>query len=192
MCEVLGENFVYADMRKKYLHINYRHVKILQWASDYKQPDSSRLFSEGTFRPCVNPKTSQYQYIHQWHQSVIKMKDIQEIANLLEKKKNIILQGAPGTGKTYTTAELALRVIGDTKSYLNHTALMEAYEKMREAGQIEFVTFHQSMDYEDFIEGLKPMVTPKNEVIYQIQGGVFKKICLSASFDNFEVAGRDC
>ena len=64
LCEVTGENFIDADLRKKYLHINYRHVKILQWASDYKQPDSSRLFSEGTFRPCVNPQASQYQYIH--------------------------------------------------------------------------------------------------------------------------------
>lgn len=193
LCEVTGDNFVDADLRKKYLHINYRHVKILQWASDYKQPDSSRLFSEGTFRPCVNPQASQYQYIHQWHQSVIKMKDIQEMANLLEKKKNIILQGAPGTGKTYTTAELALRVIGETKSYPNHTALMEAYEKIRKEGQIEFVTFHQSMDYEDFVEGLKPVVSDENNVIYIIENGIFKRISEKAGdeaysdrVDNFE------
>lgn len=185
LCEVVSENYTDNALKKKYLNRNYRQVKILQWAEDYIQPEK-RLFSEGTFSPCINPKTRQYTYIDTWYKSILKMQEIQEIANLLEKRKNIILQGAPGTGKTYTTAELALRVIGETKSYPNHTALMEAYEKMREAGQIEFVTFHQSMDYEDFIEGLKPVITPENGVIYKIQDGVFKKLCSNANSDNFE------
>lgn len=185
LCEVVSENFTDNALRKKYINRNYRQVKILQWAEDYIQPEK-RLFSEGTFSPCTNPKTRQYIYIDTWYKSILKMQAIQEIANLLEKKKNIILQGAPGTGKTYTTAELALRVLGDTKNYPTHVELMKAYEQKRSEGQIGFVTFHQSMDYEDFIEGLKPVVTPQNGVIYKIQDGVFKKICLNANFDNFE------
>ncbi len=192
LCEIISNNYVDEALESKYFNVNYRHVMILQWAKDYIQPDK-QLFSEGTFSPCVNSHTRQYQYIFKWHQLVIKMKEIQNIANILKKKKNIILQGAPGTGKTYATAELALRVIGDSKNYLNHAALMEAYEKMREEGQIEFVTFHQSMDYEDFIEGLKPEVTAEGNVIYKIEEGVFKKICAAAReeafsdrVDNFE------
>ena len=184
LCEVKGENFKDEVLRTKYLNRNFRPVKILQWAADYIQPDK-QLFSEGTFSPCVNHQTRQYQYIYKWHQSVMKMKAIQVILNLLGKKKNIILQGAPGTGKTYATAELALRVLGDTKSYLNHTDMMEAYEKKRKEGQIEVVTFHQSMDYEDFIEGLKPEITPNEEVIYKIEDGIFKKICMKASGETY-------
>lgn len=185
LCEVAGDNYTDTELKKKYINRNYRRVKVLQWGTDYKQPPK-RLFSQGTLSQCVDKSRPQYQYIHQWHQSILKMKEIQEIATLLEKKKNIILQGAPGTGKTYATAELALRLMGDTKTYTNHTELMEAYEKKRKEGQIEFVTFHQSMDYEDFIEGLKPVVTPQSGVIYKIQDGVFKKVCSNANFDNFE------
>lgn len=192
LCEVCGDNFTDVKLQAKYLHNNYRQVKILQWAESYAQPEK-KLFSEGTFKPCINTSTRQYKYIDQWYQSVMKMHATQGLVDLIEKKKNIILQGAPGTGKTYSTAELALRVIGETKSYPNHTALMEAYEKMRNEGQIGFVTFHQSMDYEDFIEGLKPEVTPNDEVIYKIVDGIFKNICVKANneaytdmVDNFE------
>ena len=179
LCEIISDNYVDTALAEKFININYRKVKVLQWETDYIQPPK-RLFSQGALSQCVSPKTDQYHYIHQWHQLVMKTKEIQKIANLLKKKKNIILQGAPGTGKTYATAELALRLIGDTKSYPNHTALMDAYEKMREVGQIEFVTFHQSMDYEDFIEGLKPEITPNDEVMYKVQDGLFKKICSKA------------
>ncbi len=192
LCEVSGDNFVDNALRAQYINRNYRHVRILQWAKDYIQPEN-RLFSEGTFKPCVNPQTRQYQYIDTWYKSTFKMQTIQETANLLEKKKNIILQGAPGTGKTYTTAELALRVLGDTKNYPNHAELMNAYEQKRKEGQIEFVTFHQSMDYEDFVEGLKPSAKDDDEVTYSVETGIFKKICEEAvkdahsdRVDNFE------
>lgn len=184
LCEVCGDNFTDAQLQSKYLHNNYRAVKILQWAESYVQPDK-KLFSEGTFSQCVNLSTRQYKYIDKWYKSVIKMQAIQEMINLVGKKKNIILQGAPGTGKTYSMAELALRLMGDVKAYTNHVELTKAYEKMHEAGQIEFVTFHQSMDYEDFIEGLKPEIMPNDEVIYKIEDGIFKKICLKASSDAF-------
>lgn len=192
LCEVIGKNFNNEELKAKYYNINYRHVRVLQWVEDYIQPEK-HLFSEGTFSPCINPKTRQYIYIDTWYKSILKMQAIQEIANLLEKKKNIILQGAPGTGKTYTTAELALRVLGDTKNYPTHVELMKAYEQKHSEGQIEFVTFHQSMDYEDFIEGLKPDTTANGDVIYKIEDGIFKKICSDAvkeafsdRVDNFE------
>ena len=192
LCEVVSENFTDNALREKYINYNYRQVKILQWAEDYIQPEN-RLFSQGTFSQCINPETRQYIYIDTWYKSILKMQAIQEIANLLEKKKNIILQGAPGTGKTYTTAELALRVLGDTKNYPTHVELMKAYEKKHCEGQIGFVTFHQSMDYEDFIEGLKPEATADGGVSYKIEDGIFKKICAVAGkeafsdrIDNFE------
>jgi 5-methylcytosine-specific restriction endonuclease McrBC GTP-binding regulatory subunit McrB len=99
---------------------------------------------------------------------------------LLQKKKQIILQGAPGVGKTYATKELALRVIdefseGDTRAEINkkYSKYSNAAEKDR---QIVFTTFHQSMDYEDFIEGYKP-VKSGDSVKFDLIKGHFKSIC---------------
>lgn len=117
---------------------------------------------------------------------------------ILKNKKNIILQGAPGTGKTYKTAELALSIIEelptrnageDEMSF--HKRVMDTYDakiiKLNRDGsfanpgaQIGFVTFHQSMDYEDFVEGIKPK-TNNGQISYEIESGIFKTICENAS-----------
>lgn len=115
--------------------------------------------------------------------------NLQKIYDLLKIKKNIILQGAPGTGKTYVTAKIALSLIGEQIDYSNHYKVMETYQKYVDEGQIAFVTFHQSMDYEDFIEGLKPQIL-KNEqdnpngINYIVEDGIFKKIC-KAAIENY-------
>ena len=100
---------------------------------------------------------------------------------LLKDKKNIILQGAPGTGKTYTTASLAVRLCNPSFTELeDHAKVMEEYERLREEEQIAFCTFHQSMDYEDFVEGLKPEIQD-GHVTYKVEDGIFKRICDKAS-----------
>lgn len=111
--------------------------------------------------------------------NVIGMETILKAAQILKNKKNIILQGAPGTGKTYSTAAIALAAIGVNISNLTRDEIMTEYEKRRKAGQIAFVTFHQSFDYEDFIEGLKPVVV-NGSVTYRIEDGIFKTICDNA------------
>ncbi|MFW5872744.1 MAG: McrB family protein [bacterium] len=125
--------------------------------------------------------------------------DIQRITDILNSKKQIILQGAPGTGKTYLTAELALKIIGKSPSNNSREAIMEAYHQAVEEGQIVFTTFHQSMDYEEFIEGLKPVnldeVEDENNgddydnsrdiaVRYKVQPGIFKRLCTKAGYKN--------
>lgn len=99
------------------------------------------------------------------------------IRNLLLSKKQIILQGAPGTGKTYKTAELAVAICNPTFSrFGDRNAIMEEYNRLKREGQISFTAFHQSMDYEEFVEGLKP-VNNSNSVIFKPKGGLFKEIC---------------
>ena len=128
-----------------------------------------------------------------------------ELIDLLENKKNIILQGAPGTGKTYNTAALALSIIKPNFSVpSDHKDVMEEYKnqlikidsdgRICNDGQIGFVTFHQSMDYEDFVEGIKPECdddSGDNNITYRVQPGIFKAICQKASEQkttNFEDA----
>lgn len=85
-----------------------------------------------------------------------------EVSKQMQKPTNLILYGPPGTGKTYATAWEAVRLClgGETAAALhgsdNRDALMTEYQRLVEARQIEFVTFHQSMSYEEFVEGLRP------------------------------------
>lgn len=104
---------------------------------------------------------------------------------ILHKKKNMILQGAPGTGKTYSTALLAVGIIDedDNLDYSDYNAVVKKYEAYKKEGLIEFTTFHQSLDYEDFIEGLVPEVVSSGEegenstINYKATPGIFKRIC---------------
>ena len=94
---------------------------------------------------------------------------------------NQIFYGPPGTGKTWHTTSHALAIVegkpvedikGEDRELVN-----QRFAKLKETGQIEMVTFHQSVSYEDFIEGIKPIMDDNSEhVRYEIADGVFKKI----------------
>lgn len=123
--------------------------------------------------------------------------DITEYTNLLKEKHNIILQGAPGTGKTYNTAAIALGTLEITDVDLSdHEAVMERYEQLRydkeknPNGQIGFCTFHQSMDYEDFVEGIKIQKPENGNVSYTVEDGIFKCISDKAK-ENFELSKKN-
>ncbi len=107
------------------------------------------------------------------------MKDLNTIKDILFEKKQIILQGAPGTGKTYSTAALALSIIDESYNSTSHEKIMERYQELVDAKRIFFTTFHQSMDYEDFVEGLRPEVVDGN-VSYSVKDGIFKIACSHA------------
>ena len=75
----------------------------------------------------------------------------------------MILYGPPGTGKTYTTAAYAMSVCDrfytlDVLKELDHSKIMERYHELEQEGRIGFTTFHQSYGYEDFIEGIRPVL----------------------------------
>lgn len=122
--------------------------------------------------------------------------ELKKYTDILRMKKNIILQGAPGTGKTYTTAALALSLIDENISYFNHDVVMEKYQEYVEKGQIAFITFHQSMDYEDFVEGLKPQLVENSDgnttgIAYRVEDGIFKHLCKKAIEDSALVSMQD-
>lgn len=186
LCQIIGDNFTNDSLSAKYININYRKVKIIAWASEYKQPRSG-LFSQGTFKSC-SKGTEQYSYIESWLKYMNDIAYLEKCAKLLSKKHNIILQGAPGTGKTYNTAAIALKTLDITDVDLtDHKAVMIRYDELL-GKQIFFTTFHQSLDYEDFVEGLKPHVQTDDKgnsigVTYEPEDGIFKRACNAAQTD---------
>lgn len=96
---------------------------------------------------------------------------------ILRKSKNLILRGAPGTGKTYLAKEIAMELTGGNED------------------QIGFVQFHPSYDYTDFVEGLRPVSNGDGAIEFKLQDGIFKQFCQRAKEaqktggqDNFEEA----
>lgn len=96
---------------------------------------------------------------------------------------NQILYGPPGTGKTYHTIDKALEII-DGSVPENRDNAKTKFEQYKQNGQIEFVTFHQSYGYEEFVEGIKAKTTDSG-IEYKIESGIFKKLSKKAT-TNFE------
>lgn len=106
---------------------------------------------------------------------------------------NQILFGPPGTGKTYSTADKVVEIcLSDSFSTTNRKKNKEQYDKLVEQGKVFFTTFHQSLSYEDFIEGIKP-IPPKNktdQISYDVEDGIFKSICEQCLDEIREIAAE--
>jgi len=120
-----------------------------------------------------------------------------------EFDKNVIFYGPPGTGKTYTTAKRAVEICKNEseEDLIDYSEIMKKYNELKENNRIEFITFHQSYGYEEFIEGIKPVVSNEdyesedesenkqelktnikieNDIKYDVVDGIFKKFCDNA------------
>lgn len=100
-------------------------------------------------------------------------------SSMLIDSKNIVLRGAPGTGKSYLAKEIATDIISN--GYLDDYTLLTSEQKK----QVEFVQFHPSYDYSDFVEGLRPKINDDGSMGFELQDGIFKKFVTRAR-KNFE------
>lgn len=98
---------------------------------------------------------------------------------------NQILYGPPGTGKTFNTINHALSIadLDFQKETKLRKEIKERFDQLIKEGKIVFTTFHQSMSYEDFIEGIKPDTNKNGAVTYEVKSGIFKALCDSAKKD---------
>lgn len=105
-----------------------------------------------------------------------------DVVRTWERRKNVVLYGAPGTGKTYDVPELAVRLCDPAfmAAEPSREEIVSRYNQLKTEKRIAFTTFHQSLDYEDWIEGLRPVVNENSQVTYEIESGIFKKLCEDA------------
>ena len=95
---------------------------------------------------------------------------------------SIILYGPPGTGKTYNVRRRALELLGDaTAADAPNDHVQAEWERLRQAGQIVFCTFHQAFAYEEFVEGLRAITDKEGDVHYRVEPGIFKRIAATAA-----------
>ena len=115
------------------------------------------------------------------NQETKSMELINKIVTVLGSAKNLILYGAPGTGKTYLAKQMAKQMIG-----------VETDDALYKSGQFAFVQFHPSYDYTDFVEGLRPAQTDgsRGGIGFELKDGVFKKFCEKAR-KNLEDSQKD-
>jgi 5-methylcytosine-specific restriction endonuclease McrBC GTP-binding regulatory subunit McrB len=101
---------------------------------------------------------------------------VEQIANALKQNYNIILRGAPGTGKSYLAKQIAAAMVDEGE----------------EAPQTEFVQFHPSYDYTDFVEGLRPVTNEDGSMGFERQDGVFARFVKQAraNQEDVEIANR--
>ncbi len=164
---IVTSEYIYDEKRGTYCN-----VRKVDWKKTGSWP------SENIVQKTLTNITKYPQYVKE----LIALLDIKIFKNMLKKTLNQILFGPPGTGKTYNTINKALEIINEDEEekldWSDRKAVKKRFEERINEGRIVFTTFHQSMSYEDFIEGIKP-VPPKaeaNPVIYKVQNGILKTI----------------
>lgn len=187
------------DFRKGAYENNIRnHIKlydlicnILQDDFELKKIFYSHLDETCYQDPYMKTLTIDFGYYVANIDSKIAIENI-EVNNKLQSKnypqlKNQILYGPPGTGKTYNTVIKAIEITNPELiqkdkdgNVENYELLKEKFDELKQQGQIEFVTFHQSYSYEEFVEGIKPDLENGKELRYKLQNGIFKTICKNA------------
>lgn len=117
-----------------------------------------------------------------------------ETQEVSQASLNQILYGPPGTGKTYNVVKYAVELIEGKKtdSSQPYSEIKARYDEYVANGRIKFTTFHQSFSYEEFVEGIRPVIEDRygketsvahaeTTVIYRANSGVFKSLCEKAA-----------
>lgn len=167
---------------------------------EYKEasPEQAIELARDKVRYCKYVATNSDRYLAKQHEDslfdynveveLIEEDDIREDYDDSTISRNRILYGPPGTGKTYNSVIYAVDTILENNNLdkNNYSLYLREYRQLESNKQIAFTTFHQSYGYEEFIEGIKPVISnnaessEKSDPEYKIVDGVFKSFCKNA------------
>ena len=178
------------------------NYKKCNWATIFQDNIKFPNKNEWYLTSCVkitNKENLLFLYnLYYWNERKLPSKIIVSTNNKIDNPINTILYGPPGTGKTYNTVIKAIEIINkdcikydDNGNVINYDEVKNEFDKAKKAGRIEFITFHQSYSYEEFVEGIKPDLPEWNNssdsLTYKGTNGVFKEIVYRALFDRLEI-----
>lgn len=192
---VVASDYIYDDTRNEYksirkvnwthngiYHVDFNELDIKQWnqktltdISENKYKDFSKKIEK-----IFNDKAN-------------------EDKNMCSQSLNQILYGPPGTGKTYNTVIKAIEITNpeliqrdENGDVINYDVLKQEFDELKKQGQIEFVTFHQSYSYEEFVEGIKPEIPQWNAegstLKYVGKDGILKTIAKKALYAHLNIS----
>ncbi|TXE85892.1 restriction endonuclease [Campylobacter volucris] len=169
----------------KYLNVNLYKCDIKQFDLKCKELENNKKYLDQN-----STNKNRYSSAIKYYRDFLINSSDEEFYNNKETNKglnvenpplNQILYGPPGTGKTYHTIDKALEILGENLE--NRDDKKAKFDEYVKNGQIVFTTFHQSYGYEEFVEGIKPIIDNdenSQEVKYDIKDGIFKKLCKKA------------
>lgn len=176
---IVASEYIYDSDRQE-----YKNIRKVNWThkGQFKVDFTNLEIRQWNQKTLTDVSENKYGDFCKKIESIFK----EENETKLEKNKmrnqplNQILYGPPGTGKTYNTILKAMSIIDNTEykdvPEKQYYTLKTRFDELKQAGQIEFVTFHQSYSYEEFVEGIKPNLNDE-KLGYVLENGIFKNIC---------------
>lgn len=188
--ELLGYGIVSSDCYFDEGRVYFKNCRDVEWKiKGVWKVDHSLVLKTLTDITDFTTEKAEFRY---YYETLFALMNEPSEKNLnMKHPLNQILFGPPGTGKTYNSIRKAVEIASPDFDKLDWKDIKTKFDQLVESGQIVFTTFHQSMSYEDFIEGIKPETTENDTVTYQIKDGIFKLLCNDAKTPNqsgFEIA----
>lgn len=181
--KLLGYGFVTSEYRFDSNRLKYKSIREVKWklkgswTTDFKMV--VKTLTDITKYQSGIPE---YNFYYERLMAIMQGSYIQvpEPSNKIKHSLNQILFGPPGTGKTYNSINHALAIVEgkrldviEAESKEDREEIIRRFQSYVDSGQVVFTTFHQSMSYEDFIEGIKP-IEEEGQLQYDVQRGVFR------------------
>lgn len=196
---IIESDYIYDNTRNE-----YKSIRKVRWTHNgvYNVDFNELDIKQWNQKTLTDISENKYKDFCKKIEKVFNNNAKEDKKNMNSQPRNQILYGPPGTGKTYNTIIKAIEITNPELiqrdkdgNVENYETLKNKFDELKQQGQIEFVTFHQSYSYEEFVEGIKPDISKWNDdgsdIKYVGKDGIFKNIAKKALFSHLNILASD-